>query len=489
MKLAIYNSTLRYDTFGFFIEYCRLHQYSLDIYTCTHDDRGWLQLYNFPVRKRDDFLSNSHIYDVVIVNCKDFPFSLYDLSQKTLLINYQPYGPDLNRAWIMTIQTLEYKKTFTVPTILVSIRDKIPTSDYFVIRYNPNITIQEKIKLLEKCSHVFYDSEDYSEMDEIVALAYSTNTRLVMSSKTFSMYGLKSAIVYDKPSNPIEISEEIDLFKDQFTSILYTNFPNLFKKDSSTKIPKKIHFIWLGPNGNTPVPAKYQKNIDQYKSLNPDFEIIVWNNTMIESLFEKYSIDYKFPYLISKCDVARFCVIYDQGGIYSDLDFYCRKNLCGLLQDKEIFFTREIPEHEQRMKRNLLSVSFFAAIPQHEFVWKWIQQIGVNFKKINLEKNEHVMNTTGPVAFYRFYNENTILLSDPCSVFPFDKEGNMSSICKDCDIYTYTLWNEGSGWEKNSWGWLWILFFIVIFLCLINAFGGRVGNYLGILGKRPATIS
>ena len=39
-------------------------------------------------------------------------------------------------------------------------------------------------------------------------------------------------------------------------------------------IPKIIHYFWVGKK---PIPIQFQKNIETWKSLCPDYQIIEWN--------------------------------------------------------------------------------------------------------------------------------------------------------------------------------------------------------------------
>ena len=46
---------------------------------------------------------------------------------------------------------------------------------------------------------------------------------------------------------------------------------------------KKIHYCWFG----SPVPEAVRQNVRKWKELNPDFEIIEWNESNIDvSRFE-----------------------------------------------------------------------------------------------------------------------------------------------------------------------------------------------------------
>ena len=41
-------------------------------------------------------------------------------------------------------------------------------------------------------------------------------------------------------------------------------------------IPKKIHYFWIGGN---PLPAQFQEYVDGWKRINPDYEVIRWDES------------------------------------------------------------------------------------------------------------------------------------------------------------------------------------------------------------------
>ena len=44
-------------------------------------------------------------------------------------------------------------------------------------------------------------------------------------------------------------------------------------------IPKILHFIWLGKKQ---IPIHFNKFLDEWKSNYSDYEVIVWNDDMVE---------------------------------------------------------------------------------------------------------------------------------------------------------------------------------------------------------------
>src|SRR5690348_10294229 len=101
-----------------------------------------------------------------------------------------------------------------------------------------------------------------------------------------------------------------------------------------TDIEKNIHFVWVDkdPN-NKKFPERYSGHFETWVKNNPDFQIKVWYNSDIKQLLEtscpKNLMEFynKIPKIISKCDLIRFIIVYLFGGIYSDLDFYCTRNM------------------------------------------------------------------------------------------------------------------------------------------------------------------
>ena len=83
-------------------------------------------------------------------------------------------------------------------------------------------------------------------------------------------------------------------------------------------IPKVIHYCWFG---NNPLPEEAVKCIESWKKFFPEYEIKEWN----EENFDLECCDYvkeatkikKWAYV---SDFARMKILYENGGIYLDVD-------------------------------------------------------------------------------------------------------------------------------------------------------------------------
>ena len=98
------------------------------------------------------------------------------------------------------------------------------------------------------------------------------------------------------------------------------------------RIPKKIHYCWFGGNPLTPLA---EKCIESWKKYCPDYEIVEWNESNVEiasSPFMQAAYDSKKWAFVS--DYARYKIVYEQGGIYLDVDVEVIKNLDDLLKNE-----------------------------------------------------------------------------------------------------------------------------------------------------------
>lgn len=97
-------------------------------------------------------------------------------------------------------------------------------------------------------------------------------------------------------------------------------------------IPKVIHYCWFGTNE---LPDNYKKCIMSWQKYCPDYEIKRWDENTFDvecSTFAKEAYYAKKWAFVS--DYARLKIIYDEGGIYLDVDVELVKNLDPFLCEK-----------------------------------------------------------------------------------------------------------------------------------------------------------
>lgn len=257
----------------------------------------------------------------------------------------------------------------------------------------------------------------------------SINKIMMMSEEELSKIG--------KQARQDFLTDDIE-FKSRLVSLVKGN----------NSIPYIIHNMWISkdtPFENVNIPEKYSKNIKTLYENNKNFEFKYWSGKDILDLIKDYFPQYLDYYIqlepnICKCDFARFIVVYIYGGLYIDLDFYCKKNLSKLLTG-DSYFVYEPKEH---FKNGIyLSNGFFASCKNNKFILGWIDQMKKN-KNIS-----DVLRKTGPIGLYEYYknNKNKVLFGDTCDVISIIDTNELSKQCRGkYNNYATTLWYEGSQW-------------------------------------------
>lgn len=138
------------------------------------------------------------------------------------------------------------------------------------------------------------------------------------------------------------------------------------------KIPKKIHYVWVGEEKISENTVK--KNIKSWENKNPNYEIILWNENNIDFKNEYIKNAYKNKKWANVSNLVRLLAIYKYGGFYLDTDVKLLKSLENLRNNK-IFFGFQLLEHQTDWVNNAI----FGAIPKHWFIAKAIEYLEFNF--------------------------------------------------------------------------------------------------------------
>jgi mannosyltransferase OCH1-like enzyme len=97
---------------------------------------------------------------------------------------------------------------------------------------------------------------------------------------------------------------------------------------TSSGIPKIIHQTWKTKE----VPDHWKKSKDEWQRLHPDWLYILWTDEDIRNHIKDHHPDFlelhdNYEYNIQRADMIRYFILYDFGGVYSDLDFYPSENI------------------------------------------------------------------------------------------------------------------------------------------------------------------
>ncbi len=102
-------------------------------------------------------------------------------------------------------------------------------------------------------------------------------------------------------------------------------------------IPKKIHYIWVGPNKMGKIQKKCLESWGKYA---PDYEIKLWNEDNFPLMDHPYIKEmYRKRKWAFVSDFMRFWILYNEGGIYLDTDMELLKPIDEFLENR-LFFAK-----------------------------------------------------------------------------------------------------------------------------------------------------
>lgn len=162
------------------------------------------------------------------------------------------------------------------------------------------------------------------------------------------------------------------------------NRPSFVQTAKTTKIPKIIHQIWLGPKRP---PGFFLKFRESWQKLHPDWEYRLWTDADLATYdFELRDLFDQSENYGEKSDILRCEILLKYGGIYVDADFECLKPVDELL-NKYDFFAGIEPPHEIPESSRVLLVSnaLIGTVPAHPILKRWKTLIRERWKKAETE--------------------------------------------------------------------------------------------------------
>jgi len=158
-------------------------------------------------------------------------------------------------------------------------------------------------------------------------------------------------------------------------------------------IPKTIYQSWFTQNFH----PKIEKNFKKHRSLNPDYEFVLYNDDQVEDfILANFDNDIirafkSLNIMTAKVDFWRYLILYKKGGVYLDIDSQINVKLDSFVRkDDEAIITAETNEG--------LFVQwalFFSK--NHPILEKTINNVVENIQKRKFPND--IVNTTGPGVF------------------------------------------------------------------------------------------
>lgn len=179
------------------------------------------------------------------------------------------------------------------------------------------------------------------------------------------------------------------------------------------KIPLIIHQTWKTKNIKEP---KFIKGVESWKKLNPEFEHILYDDKDCLNFITKQYPEYREFYEslelpVQKADIFRYLIIHKYGGIYTDIDTLCLKNIQTVLDSPMIVGIEYLPEFNKG--KTQYNQWFFGSVPNNPIFIKTVEEIIKRKKKLDfwgasivltldsrpINKSEETYWLTGPYVF------------------------------------------------------------------------------------------
>lgn len=185
--------------------------------------------------------------------------------------------------------------------------------------------------------------------------------------------------------------ENMHFFKDLYEK----NKEFQFVKQEDLRIPKVIHFIWVGPN---PFPQESVQNVYSWVENHPDWTVKFWTDRkrpLPHAQMELHLIsDFQFESLetfyndsdnyAEKSDMLRYEILHQEGGLYVDHDVKCFKSFTPFHYNYDLFCGLE-PPHKPVMSSSIsVNNNIIGTMPRHPILKECIENVQERWNEIGM---------------------------------------------------------------------------------------------------------
>lgn len=283
-------------------------------------------------------------------------------------------------------------------------------------------------------------------------------------------YGATQADFYDLMGKKQEVWKAV--LKEDFG--ILDRFSLFFEKTApeqmiEASIPKRIHFIWVGPKE---FPKGSIKNVYSWIEKNPDFEVYFWTDRErpLPHPFMKLRSVQDFDWLFlreqfaqsnnyaEQSDLLRYEILYQEGGVYVDHDIECFKPFAGFIKSFDLFCGLEFPHKPIGATSITVCNNLIGSCPNHPILKKTIESVLQGWDRTTLLYPENDVDSVVKRVYYRTFSpfdESVKMLFDEVShrngVLP---AGYFNKIGKQFGLYAHhqyaSSWFETeTSFEKN----------------------------------------
>ncbi|MBP5406291.1 glycosyl transferase [bacterium] len=222
---------------------------------------------------------------------------------------------------------------------------------------------------------------------------------------------------------------------------------------SEQKIPKKIHYCWIG---GKPIPEHNKKIMESWKKFCPDYEIIEWNESNYDFTKNRYMKEaFENKQWAFAPDYARLDIIYEHGGIYLDTDVELVKPLDDLLNLKGFMGIEH--GHTSTDKNACAPGLGFGAIPKLPI----IKELRDYYEQLSFVNEDGTLNKlAGPAYQTRYLLQKGLVLDnsfqeiDGLTIFPAEYFAPKEYFSGKINLTenTYSIHHFDASWVNSGTG-------------------------------------
>jgi mannosyltransferase OCH1-like enzyme len=220
------------------------------------------------------------------------------------------------------------------------------------------------------------------------------------------------------------------------------------------KYPKIIHQTYKDIH----IPEDWKISQIMWKKMHPDYQYMFWTDLDIRNYIkinypEFLNLHDSYKYNIQRADMIRYFILYDFGGIYSDLDIYPIENI-------ESHLTDDLSDADVLLVKSpnigsLITNSFMIS-KKKALIWKFVhEKLKEKTPIYAVGKHLTIMYSTGPSMLTNvIYNHPNLFKLLPTHKFmAYSKNDNYNKIKKDAVLIGM---NSGSwnGWDSKLFNFL-----------------------------------
>jgi len=208
-----------------------------------------------------------------------------------------------------------------------------------------------------------------------------------------------------------------------------SNSENIEKQNvTKSLIPRQLFFTWITKD-EEPMAAHMQSNLEKWKTMNPEYNIKLfgglWNDSeqgsyMTENCSQYYATwDAIIEPIAAKCDVFRYCLLYNEGGVWSDVDIVPLASLKNIINDDVDLFV----VHDGGMASvgsQFLANGFFGVTAKHPVMKRALEIVEEHHAK---RMKKGAVWVTGPGVLWKAVNDTQYAVQNKEKVQYVDFDG------------------------------------------------------------------